>query len=428
MVPKRKFYHDMPNLYGFQKKLKYFFTFCIHQRSIIYRIQTMQSTNQFRRRITRDRSSKALYTIIEFFDPEESRNLGTRRYRIPAHQRFPSWSEEKKQKLIDTILQDYPLGSIIVTSHVEISVGGSLQQYFNIQDGQTRLTVLHEFSNNKFSTKDGRYYRDLSEEERARFNNYQISWELIEKVDATTDREFDEIIADMFERLNSGKPLTDNDKFHARLSTPVMRLVESLRTSPEFGILLKKYCWSEIGGGKKFTGLKEMAAVIMSVILRDAHFITTSYALNGERMVRTDIKPEDVEQVSRFLRWYFSIIECAIPNVSKPTRGMFNKIPSTLGMMLFDWIQHPGATHDAMWVNFIKANYEHKDFIKTLFATLNDGDRRCATISAFNAKFTAVVTAFTPSQSFDHVIAQITGVVAYSGANNGSDTETDEEN
>lgn len=406
------------------------FLFNIHQCFPTYQNQVMQATtNQFRRRISRDRSAKALYTIIEFFDPEESRNLGTRRYRIPAHQRFPSWSEEIKQKLIDTILQDYPLGSIIVTSHVEVTAGGSVQQFFNIQDGQTRLTALHEFANNKFPTKDGRYYRNITEDERARFNNYQISWELIEKAEATTDREFDEIIADMFERLNSGKPLTDNDKFHARLSTPVMRFVETLKTSAEFGMLLKKYCWSEIGGGKKFTGLKEMAAIIMSVILRDSHFITTSYALNGARMVRTDMTAEHCEEVNRFLRWYFSIIERAIPNVSKPGRGTFNKIPATLGMMLFDWIQNPGATRDAMWINFIKANYEHKEFIKTLFATLNDGDRRCATISAFNAKTSAVVAAFTPTQSFDHVIAQITGVVAESAAaNSGSDTETDEEN
>ncbi len=390
----------------------------------------MQAPVQFRRRITRERSSKALCTIIEFFDPEESRNLGTRRYRIPAHQRFPSWPEEVKRKLIDTILQDFPLGSIIVTSHAEITSGGNAQQYFNIQDGQTRLSALHEFVNNKFPAIDGRFYRDLSEEERARFNNYQISWELIEKSETITDREFEEIIADMFERLNSGKPLTDNDKFHARLSTPVMQLVMALRSSPEFGLLLKKYCWNEIGGGKKFTGLKEVAAIVMSLILKDPHFITTSYALNGQRMVRTDVTPSHVEQVNAFLRWYFGIIERAIPNISKIKRANFNKIPSTLGMMLFDWIKYPGATHDDMWVAFIKANCDHNDFIKTLFATLNDGDRRCATVSAFNAKFSAVAAAFTPTSSFDHVIAQIIGVAVAPGGSgdDGSDTETEDEN
>ena len=388
----------------------------------------MQSMNQFRRKVSRDRSSKAVHTIIEFFDPEESRNLGTtKRYRIPAHQRFPSWPEEVKQKLIDTILQDYPLGSIIATSHVEISVGGIVQQYFNIQDGQTRLTALHEFANNKFPTKDGRYYRDITEDERARFRNYQISWELIEKADGTTDREFDEIIADMFERLNSGKPLTDNDKYHARLSTPVMQLVEMLKTSPEFGLQLKKYCWPDIGGGKKFTGLKEMVAILMSIIHHDSHFITTSYALNGGRMVRTDVTPENVEEVSRFLRKYFSIIERAIPNAVKLSRGIFNKVPSTLGMILHDWIEQSGNTRDVMWINFIKAQHEHKDtFIKELFKSLNDGDRRCATISAFNAKTREVVSQFEPTQSFDHIITQITGVVA--APNTGSDTETDEDN
>jgi hypothetical protein len=96
-------------------------------------------------------------------------------------------------------------------------------------------------------------------------------------------------------------------------------------------------------------------------------------------------------------------------------------------MMLFDFIEHPGATRDAMWISFIKANHDHKNFTKTLFAGLNDGDRRCATIGAFNAKFTAVVRAFTPSHSFEHVISQITGVAAES-PDTGSDSETEDEN
>jgi hypothetical protein len=394
----------------------------------------MQSGVSFRSRINRARNQIALYTIIQCFDPTESRNLGTRwNYRIPLHQRFASWKLEIKQKLIDTILQDYPLGSIIVTSHAEIS-NGSIQSYYNIQDGQTRLTALHEFANNKFSTFDGRYFRDITDDERARFNNYQIHCDVISRADTTSEREFDEIIADMFERLNSGKPLSDNDKYHARLSTSVMQFIVSLNTSREFGPLLKKYCWAEIGGGKKFTGLKEAAAIVMSVICNDTHCITTSYIQNGKRMVQTDMTPQHVARVYSFLGWYFEIIQRAIQNVAKPKRNTFNKIPSLLGMMLFDWIQHAGSTHDAMWVNFIKATHDHEDFMKTLWgvARLNDGDRRCATTSAFNAKLTATVAAFATTQTFDCIISQITGIpsAATGLATNedNSDTDTEDEN
>lgn len=391
---------------------------------------TMQPA--FRPRITRERSTKRLSDIIvEFFDPTESRNLGTKRYRIPAHQRFDSWPLNIKQKLIDTILQDFPLGSIIVTSHVEVS-----GIYYNIQDGQTRLTALHEFANNKFPASDGRFYKDHSEEERARFMTYQISWEHIEKTRDTTEREFDEIIADMFERLNSGKPLSDNDKFHARLSTPVMQLVESLKKSSEFSILIEKICWPKLGSGKSRTGLKEAAAIVLSVIQMSSDCITTSYALNGPKMVATEVKPVDIERVHSFLRWYFGIIERAIPNVSKPKRAIFNKIPATLGCMLFSWIQSVrvgGSTDDEMWVKFVKANHDHKNFLETLFARLTKGNRQNATTSDFNAKITAIVNAFAQTRSFDNVIAEITGVeaptavrgAAINNDNTDSETETD---
>jgi hypothetical protein len=368
-----------------------------------------------------------IHAILDNFDPNESRNLGTKRYRIPIYQRFDRWSLKTKQKLIDTVIQSIQMLPVFVTSHAEVSAGGNIQQYYNIQDGQTRLSTLYNFMQNQFQTEDGRFFKDLLEEERARFRSYSLLLIVSEKNEGISDREFEAALADMFERLNSGKPLSDNDKYHARLNTPVMQLVESLRTSPEFGMLLKKYCWGKLGMGTTRPGLKEMAAIIMSVIMNDSNFITTSYALNGQRMVATEVGAADIERVSSFLRLYFDTIELAIPNVAKPKSAIFNKLPSILGMMLFDFIEHPGATRDAMWISFIKANHDHKNFTKTLFAGLNDGDRRCATIGAFNAKFTAVVRAFAPTHSFEHVISQITGVAAES-PDTGSDSETEDEN
>lgn len=374
--------------------------------------------------ITRERSSKRLSDIIvNFFDPSDSRNLTTMRYRIPPHQRFDSWPLNIKQKLIETILQDFPLGSIIVTSHYDAT-----GYYFNIQDGQTRLTALHEFANNKFPASDGRFFKDHTEEERVRYMTYQISWEHIEKSKNTTEREFDEIIADMFERLNSGKSLSDNDKFHARLSTPVMELVNSFKSSSEFGLMIKKYCWPDLGTGKARSGLKETAAIVLSIVQMCTDCITTSYSLNGPRMVSTEVDAEDIERVHSFLRWYFEIIERAIPNVSKPKRAIFNKIPSTLGCILFYWIKNNGSdgTDDEMWVEFIKANHNHKNFIDILFAKLSKGNRQNATTSDFNAKIAAIRNAYSSSGAFNHVISNLTGFVSLSAKNGtGNDSDSD---
>jgi len=421
-----------------QKKLKCFYIYISYNSVPDSHTSTMsiiivQAAPAFRSRITHSGySTKRLSDIIvELFDPTESRNLGTKlRYRIPAHQRFDSWSINQKKKLVDTILQDFIILPIIVTSHGDVT-----GIYYNIQDGQTRLTALHEFANNKFPAFDGRFFKDLSEEERVRFMTYQIDVKHIEKNRDTTEREFDEIIAEMFERLNSGKPLSDNDKFHARLSTQVMQLVESVKKSSEFGFLIEKFCWLKLGSGKSRTGLKEAAAIVLSVIQMSSDCITTSYALNGPRMVATEVNAADIERVHSFLRWYFVIIERAIPNVSKPKRAIFNKIPATLGCMLFSWIQSGrvgGSTDDEMWVKFVKANHDHKNFLDTLFARLTKGNRQNATTSDFNAKITAIVSAFAQTRSFENVIAEITGVEAPTvvrGAvinnDSGSETETD---
>jgi hypothetical protein len=104
--------------------------------------------------------------------------------------------------------------------------------------------------------------------------------------------------------------------------------------------------------------------------------------------------------------------------------------------MLFSWIQSVrvgGSTDDEMWVKFVKANHDHKNFLDTLFARLTKGNRQNATTSDFNAKITAIVNAFAQTRSFENVIAEITGVeapTAVRGAvminnDSGSETETD---
>jgi hypothetical protein len=35
-------------------------------------------------------------------------------FRIPEHQRFPNWNKDKKKLLINSILNNYPIHSIIL--------------------------------------------------------------------------------------------------------------------------------------------------------------------------------------------------------------------------------------------------------------------------------------------------------------------------
>ena len=86
-------------------------------------------------RIHREQVAKKLRDIIseDVFAPSD-RADSTKKYRIPQHQRFASWPVSYKIALVDSVFCDYPIGAIIVTTHVDES-----GIYYNIQDGQTRM-------------------------------------------------------------------------------------------------------------------------------------------------------------------------------------------------------------------------------------------------------------------------------------------------
>ena len=55
-------------------------------------------------------------------------------------------AKRKKEELINTIFKNYPISSIILSQ--KIYNDGVV---FDIEDGQTRLSILQEFYDNKFS-------------------------------------------------------------------------------------------------------------------------------------------------------------------------------------------------------------------------------------------------------------------------------------
>ena len=80
------------------------------------------------------------------FDATEDRSQTQKKYRIPIHQRFNRWSSDDKQSLIASIFLNYIIGNISLSRHPN----DAMVFYFNIEDGQSRLTVIQEFIEDKF--------------------------------------------------------------------------------------------------------------------------------------------------------------------------------------------------------------------------------------------------------------------------------------
>ena len=147
------------------------------------------------------------------------------RYEIPEWQRGAVWNRRKKQALIDSILRDWKLPKFYFLRTSDDP------EAYKIVDGQQRLTAIFEFFSNELPLSvesaeffGGRYYRDLPEKCSDQFDDFKITFDVIDDAD-----EENPDVKEFFQRLQQGLPLTGSEKLNATHS----QLTETCRTLAE---------------------------------------------------------------------------------------------------------------------------------------------------------------------------------------------------
>ena len=123
------------------------------------------------------------------------------------YQRSEVWKRPKKRLLMDSILSDYDIGSIILRQKED--------NKWEILDGQQRLKAIFDFVENKFSLSEetaeygGKHWRELEEGVKwGQFLNRLVYTTKIYSVgDETTSR--------IFLRVQEGMPLNSAEKLNA---------------------------------------------------------------------------------------------------------------------------------------------------------------------------------------------------------------------
>jgi len=314
-------------------------------------------------------------------------------YRIPMHNRFPQWKPSKSEELVDSIMKNYPIHSIMTSRHVRNN-----NIYEDIEDGQTRLSVLQNYVRGNY-TWNGQTYAELSETNRNKFNSYEVRVEIIKKPPrGMSEKTFNAEIHNIFERLNSGKPLSGNDKYHLhRSSSPVIILVLELKDAPEFRDNIKKYI-GKIGEGKTRVLLSDMVGCVLPLTRIDTSrtdCINTSYERNSS-YIRDIISEESKQNVLNFFRFYFALLDDALTSVTTP-RKCYGKLSGVLGLLVYAWIQNAEHVQNRdynIWKNFITCGLT-RGYQDALFNNLRPGDRRNLTSSSLNIRWLCVLNADT---------------------------------
>jgi len=161
----------------------------------------------------------------------------------PDYQRPANiWSMEKKQLLIDSIINWFDIPKLYLHEFPEPQLIEGKKRKYAVVDGKQRLLAIWDFINNQFSLPDKfEYLRDSAidlsnltyaelgksyPQVKSFFDNYQLAIMVVRTDDV-------ELIEDMFSRLNEAMPLNAAEKRNA-FGGPLPPLIRKLAKEPFF--------------------------------------------------------------------------------------------------------------------------------------------------------------------------------------------------
>lgn len=322
------------------------------------------------------------------FDSTEDREKTQKKYRIPIHQRFNRWSSDDKQSLIASIFLNYIIGSISLSRHHD----GEMGFYENIQDGQSRLTVIQEYIEDKFRFKD-LLFSELSEYDRNRFMDYKFSTDITvpSRNRGNTNLALDDHYFINFDRINKGKSLSDNDKYwcykNKKLVEIAINLIEDSKKDYDF-MGVSKFGEKDKNGKVERKPLEEFVTFI-SALLNNIY--KKSFDRNSEYLEykKTSVIEEkqpytqsDIDYVYGFMEFYKSIHDTMIKKMPRRTYEQihFNNPGKFLGMIVMDYKEYsPLEDKKNMWVNILNINRASDNFMKetnTLWNGFTDANKK----------------------------------------------------
>lgn len=144
----------------------------------------------------------------------------------PPYQRRSVWNQAYKNEFVDTVLLQYPAPAIFL--YEEVSPEGV--SIYQVVDGKQRLMSVFDFSTGIFPVSEesplahlrGKYFENLSREEKTAFWTYQFPIEYLPTNDET-------IINTIFQRINKNTArLTRQELRHARFGGHFISVAEEL--------------------------------------------------------------------------------------------------------------------------------------------------------------------------------------------------------
>ncbi len=193
----------------------------------------------------------------------------------PIQRQSSQWDNEQQSLLIHSMLANFPVPSVYVhkMESVESDGKGKHTYSYSVLDGKQRMTTVFSFINGEFSLSEnipdveiegevyeiaGRYFEDLDEDVQQEILRFKFNIQSFEDVT-------DEVIEDIFFRLNNSTPLTKPQK-----SRPLMGVENSIFVNEILAgrFFREKCCFTP----KQLKNSDDMCTLLQSMMLLDSKY------------------------------------------------------------------------------------------------------------------------------------------------------------
>jgi hypothetical protein len=285
---------------------------------------------------------------------------------IPKRQRYFIWKNKLQHKLIDSIIKNFPIPSVILSQ-------GEQRGTFEQEDGQQRFITLWRFGQNLFPYRpypnvtiyydkippgvSNAYTMKDIPALKYRMDDYKIHVIIAKKISG------DDVLPEIFERLNSGKNLSDADKFWNQQNTNVVSNALKIGRHPTLVEPLKNIFGIDVvdlESKKNRTTLCSLVGIIIGLSkpfvseskTKWGDILTTSYAKHCDNL-NMDIAPLD--EIILGIHTLLDVYKNAHPgdkDLGNNQHSINRAFTRLFGVMIYDWRER---TKDGITSNIIQA-------------------------------------------------------------------------
>jgi hypothetical protein len=168
-----------------------------------------------------DKFNADWWNLKEFKEQYEQGNINLQ----PDYQRSRVWSDDQRYALIDSLLQSFPIGLVMLNVIPQVEDDVATSKY-DVVDGQQRIRTLLEYMLStenwaKSEKKEFQPFTKLKPALQKKLYGYKIPVALMTKFE-------DDEITEIFSRLQEGKALKPGEKLKALTTSPFYGQIKEL--------------------------------------------------------------------------------------------------------------------------------------------------------------------------------------------------------